>query len=199
MAEGARGLGRGRYVVGWMLAHREGASLAEQFIGETCARQGIARGQLTIYGPAMTSKPVAFLLADLGVTRRSSTARRPHSASARSRMPGRTAACSFPGTTPNIITPAWACSHRMTCITGWLSSAWRRERLCSLRPMPRIRNDSPPACPDLRRSPGKSGSTRPRSWRLCKRHRRSCRSYLPTRAPSSSLSSIVALWEARRS
>ena len=67
-----------RYVVGWMVAHRESASLAERFIAETCARQGIGRGQLTIHadrGPAMTSKPVAFLLADLGVTK---THARPH-------------------------------------------------------------------------------------------------------------------------
>ena len=58
-----------RYVVGWMVAHRESATLAEQFIRETCARQGIGREQLTVHadrGPAMTSKPVALLLADLG-------------------------------------------------------------------------------------------------------------------------------------
>ncbi len=67
-----------RYVVGWMVAHRESASLAEQFIHATCARQGIERGQLTIHadrGSAMTSKPVALLLADLGVT---NTHSRPH-------------------------------------------------------------------------------------------------------------------------
>jgi putative transposase len=67
-----------RYVVGWMVAHRENATLAERFIRETCARQGIARDQLTIHadrGPAMTSKPVALLLADLGITK---THARPH-------------------------------------------------------------------------------------------------------------------------
>jgi putative transposase len=67
-----------RYVVGWMVAHRESATLAERFIHETCARQEIGRGQLTIHadrGSAMTSKPVAFLLADLGVTK---THSRPH-------------------------------------------------------------------------------------------------------------------------
>ena len=61
-----------RYVVGWMVAHRESATLAERLIRETCARQGIAREQLTIHadrGSAMTSKPVALLLADLGVTK----------------------------------------------------------------------------------------------------------------------------------
>jgi putative transposase len=67
-----------RYVVGWMVAHREGATLAERFIAETCARQSIDPGQLTIHadrGSAMTSKPVALLLADLGVTK---THARPH-------------------------------------------------------------------------------------------------------------------------
>jgi putative transposase len=67
-----------RYVVGWMVATRESAALAERFIDETCAKQGIVPGQLTIHadrGSSMTSKPVAFLLADLGVTK---THSRPH-------------------------------------------------------------------------------------------------------------------------
>ena len=61
-----------RYVVGWMVAHRESATLAETLIRETCARQRIAPGELTLHadrGASMTSKPVAFLLADLGVTK----------------------------------------------------------------------------------------------------------------------------------
>jgi putative transposase len=67
-----------RYVVGWMVAHRESAALAHKLIAETCRKQGIARGQLTLHadrGSSMTSKPVAFLLADLGVTK---THSRPH-------------------------------------------------------------------------------------------------------------------------
>jgi putative transposase len=67
-----------RYVVGWMVAHRESATLAEQFIHETCARQGIGRDHLTIHadrGVAMTSKSVVLLLADLGITK---THSRPH-------------------------------------------------------------------------------------------------------------------------
>lgn len=61
-----------RYVVGWMVAHRESATLAERLIAQTLTKQGIGRDQLTVHadrGPAMTSKPVAFLLADLGVTK----------------------------------------------------------------------------------------------------------------------------------
>jgi len=67
-----------RYVVGWMIADREGKELAKQFIAETCEKQEIVPGQLNIHadrGSSMTSKPVAFLLADLGVTK---THSRPH-------------------------------------------------------------------------------------------------------------------------
>jgi putative transposase len=67
-----------RYVPGWMLAHAENAKLAEALLADTVAKQNIARGQLTIHadrGSPMTAKPVAFLLADLGVTKSHS---RPH-------------------------------------------------------------------------------------------------------------------------
>jgi putative transposase len=67
-----------RYVVGWMLAPHESAALAERLIKETCAKQGIVPGQLTLHadrGSSMRSKPVALLLADLGVTK---THSRPH-------------------------------------------------------------------------------------------------------------------------
>ncbi len=67
-----------RYVVGWMITERESADLAEGFIAETCAKEGIPPDQLTLHadrGSAMTSKSVAQLLADLGVTK---THSRPH-------------------------------------------------------------------------------------------------------------------------
>jgi putative transposase len=67
-----------RYAVGWMVATRESTALAEKLIAATCAKQGITAGQLTIHadrGSSMTSKPVALLLAGLGVTRSHS---RPH-------------------------------------------------------------------------------------------------------------------------
>src|SRR5947207_3602018 len=67
-----------RYVVGWMVAHREHSELAERLIAETIAKQAVPAGQLTLHadrGSSMTSKPVAFLLADLGVTK---THSRPH-------------------------------------------------------------------------------------------------------------------------
>jgi putative transposase len=61
-----------RYVTGWMIAERELASLAEELIRATCEKQGIQPGQLTLHadrGSSMHSKPVALLLADLGVTK----------------------------------------------------------------------------------------------------------------------------------
>ena len=67
-----------RYVVGWMIAHRETAELAEQLIGETVAKQGIEPGRLTLHadrGTSMRSKPVAALLVDLAVAK---THSRPH-------------------------------------------------------------------------------------------------------------------------
>lgn len=67
-----------RYVVGWMVAYRELASLAQRLLEESCRRQRIVPGHLTIHadrGSSMTSKPVAFLLADLGITK---THSRPH-------------------------------------------------------------------------------------------------------------------------
>ncbi len=67
-----------RYVVGWMVANRESAALAEHLIADTCERQKIGTGELTIHadrGSSMRSKPVALLLADLGVTK---THSRPH-------------------------------------------------------------------------------------------------------------------------
>jgi putative transposase len=67
-----------RYVVGWHLASRESADLAAELIETTCRKQRIRPGHLTLHadrGSAMTSKGVAVLLDDLGVTK---THSRPH-------------------------------------------------------------------------------------------------------------------------
>src|SRR5437879_9854578 len=61
-----------------MVAMRESAELAKRLIAESCVKQQIQRCQLTLHadrGTSMSSKPVAFLLADLGVTK---THSRPH-------------------------------------------------------------------------------------------------------------------------
>jgi len=67
-----------RYVVGWMVAHRESTALAKKLISDSCARQGVQQGQLTLHadrGSSMKSKSLALMLADLGVTK---THSRPH-------------------------------------------------------------------------------------------------------------------------
>ena len=61
-----------RMVVGWLLADREDALLAERVLAGACQRAGIAPSHLTIHadrGAPMISKVVAELLVDLGVCR----------------------------------------------------------------------------------------------------------------------------------
>ena len=67
-----------RCVVGWCIAERENALIAEALIQETLLRENIQPGTLTIHadrGSAMTSTTVAELLIDLGVIKSHS---RPH-------------------------------------------------------------------------------------------------------------------------
>ncbi len=61
-----------RYVVGWLVAAIETGDLAKLLIEETCIKEGVVSGQLTIHsdrGASMKSKLVADLMADLGVTK----------------------------------------------------------------------------------------------------------------------------------
>jgi putative transposase len=67
-----------RHVVGWLIAERESAELAEQLIADSVSRHNVERGMLTLHadrGAAMRSKPVAALLVDLDITKSHS---RPH-------------------------------------------------------------------------------------------------------------------------
>lgn len=67
-----------RYVVGWMVAYRESASLAKDLIAEVCLKQEIMPGSLTIHadnGSSMKSGTLAQFLADLGISK---THSRPH-------------------------------------------------------------------------------------------------------------------------
>jgi putative transposase len=67
-----------RYIVGWMVAHREQNALAKRLIEESAVKQNIEPGQLVIHadrGASMKSKVVAHLLSDLGITK---THSRPH-------------------------------------------------------------------------------------------------------------------------
>ncbi len=67
-----------RHVVGWLLAERECAELAEQLIADAVSRHDVQAGMLTLHadrGAAIRSKPVAALLVDLDITKSHS---RPH-------------------------------------------------------------------------------------------------------------------------
>jgi putative transposase len=67
-----------RYVVGWMVADHELASLAEMLIAEACLEHGITRDELTLHadnGAPMTAQVTAQLMANLGITKSHS---RPH-------------------------------------------------------------------------------------------------------------------------
>ena len=70
-----------RYVVAWTLQLRESGEIAKELIGQAVAQQQVARDTLTVHadrGSSMTSKPLAFLLADLGVAK---THNRPYTSS----------------------------------------------------------------------------------------------------------------------
>lgn len=67
-----------RYVVGWLIAPRESAELAKHLIEQTCDRQRVRNSNLIIHsdrGTSMTSKTVAMLYSDLGITK---SLNRPH-------------------------------------------------------------------------------------------------------------------------
>jgi len=61
-----------RYVIAWTVAPAEDSDLAKDLIADAIARENVQRDRLTLHadrGSSMTSKTVAGLLVDLGVTR----------------------------------------------------------------------------------------------------------------------------------
>jgi len=67
-----------RYVVGWMVAEKENSAHAIRLIRETCDKEGIAPGELSIHsdrGSPMIAKTTAQLMASMGVIKSHS---RPH-------------------------------------------------------------------------------------------------------------------------
>lgn len=61
-----------RYAVGWTIASADTAAIASWLIAETLDKYGIDPHSLTIHsdrGASQTAKPVAHLLADLGITK----------------------------------------------------------------------------------------------------------------------------------
>jgi putative transposase len=138
-----------RYVVGWLIAHRESARIASVLLADSCRRHEIAPGQLSIHadrGSSMRSKTIAQLFDDLQVL---SSFSRPHvsndnpfseaqfktmkyqpgyppTASDRFKSRERLAGASCPGTTTSITTPASPGSRRPPSTSGkptWFSTA----------------------------------------------------------------------------
>jgi len=67
-----------RFIVGWQVATRESATLAQELIAACCEQQGIVPGQLTAHadrGSPMVAKSTAQLYLDLGIAKSHS---RPH-------------------------------------------------------------------------------------------------------------------------
>jgi putative transposase len=176
-----------RYVVGWMVAHGEGARLAERLIEETCAKQNISPGQLTIHadrGPAMTSKTVALLFSDLDILRSHS---RPYvsddnpfseshfrtlkyrpdfpTASARSSTRVRSAARCSLGTTPSITTAVWPSSRLPPCTTAALTRSSMLVTASASPPTPPTPNASSTGRRGARVCRTRFGSTRQRKRR----------------------------------
>lgn len=67
-----------RYVVGWYVTTGESGTVAQHLFRQTCEKQQIAPGQVTVHadrGGPMKSKPLGLFLADLNLTKSHS---RPH-------------------------------------------------------------------------------------------------------------------------
>jgi putative transposase len=151
-----------RYVVGWLLAHRESAALARRLILETCRKERVELGQLGLHadrGPSMSSKTVAQLLADLGITK---THSRPHvsndnplsesqfktmkyrpvfsTESARSKMGAVSAPTTSTGITTTTTTAGWASSRLRRCTTASLRRRFDSDRQCLNARTPRTLN-----------------------------------------------------------
>jgi putative transposase len=112
-----------RYIVGWMVADRESSELARVLLKTTVEEQGADPTKLTVHadrGSSMTSKPVAFMLADLGVTKSQS---RPHVSNDNPQIESffKTAKYQpeFPATFPNIATARAFCRAFM----GWYTTS----------------------------------------------------------------------------
>ncbi|MCC7165487.1 MAG: transposase family protein [Anaerolineae bacterium] len=123
-----------RYVPGWLLAESECDELAQQLVRETRAKQNIPLGQLTLHadrGSAMTAKPLALLLSDLGVTKSHSRPRvsndNPYSEAQFKTMKYRP---DYPAFFESLLAArAWA-----QCFFQWYNQEHKHSALCLLTP-----------------------------------------------------------------
>jgi putative transposase len=175
-----------RYVVGWMIAPAESAVLAETLIRETCDKQSIEKGRLTLHadrGSSMTSKPVALLLSDLGVTK---THSRPHTSDDNPYSESQFKTLKYRPDFPErfgciedarsvcqdffcwyntahrhtgIGIPVSVCSRPRPCTMAWRTRSARPAPRCSRPPMRPIRSGLSERCRFLRRFRRPRGST----------------------------------------
>jgi len=173
-----------RYVVGWMVAEKENASLAARLIEESCRKHAVRPEILTLHsdrGSPMTAKCTAQLLADLGVTQSLSRPRvsddNPFSEAQFKTVkyhpgfPGRFAgqpdaidSCRsfFPCTTTSIAMRGSRCSRRRTSTSGGPPRSWLSDSRSWTKPTRPDPTASPVAGPRGRPCPKRSTSTRPR-------------------------------------
>ena len=123
-----------RYIVGWMVADRESSQLAKLLLETTIKQQGADPTKLTIHsdrGSSMTSKPVAFMLADLGVTKSHS---RPHVSNDNPHIESffKTTKYQpeFPATFDNIVQARAFC----VAFVGWYNNEHRHSGIALLTP-----------------------------------------------------------------
>jgi putative transposase len=173
-----------RYVVGWLLAEAESAALAEKLLADSITKHDINRDTLTVHadnGSSMASKPVAFLLADLGVTKSHS---RPHTSNDNpySEAPFKTVKYrpDFPEcfgsladarafcqrfftwyNTGSTTTPVSDTTTRSTSTTDGPRPSRRLVPTCSPPPTPATRNGSSANTPNHPHYPPPPGSTNP--------------------------------------
>ena len=123
-----------RYVVGWMIADRESSTLAKLLLETTIREQGADPTKLTVHadrGSSMKSKPVAFMLADLGVTKSHS---RPHVSNDNPHIESLFKTTkyqpTFPSTFANIVEARAFCR----AFYGWYNTEHRHSGIALLTP-----------------------------------------------------------------
>ena len=172
-----------RFVVGWHVATRETAALANAMIATAIDEQRVPADQLTLHadrGTSMTSKSVAFLLADLGVTRShsrphvsndnptpkhtsrpSNTGRCSRRTSPTSSKPEHSAPSSSSTTTTTTATQASRCTHPPTSTTAAPATSAAPARPPSTPPTNSTPTDSFANHPKHQPWPPTPGSTHP--------------------------------------
>jgi putative transposase len=150
-----------RYAVGWLVAPRESARLAEELIAACVNAENIATGQLSIHadrGTSMTSKTVSQLLADFGILQSHS---RPRVSNDNPYSESQFKTLKQSPTTTTTVTQASATTHPPTSTTAKPTPFNKHAKPSSTRPINNTPTD-PTDHPKHPKSPPSPGSTNPR-------------------------------------